>query len=317
MKNNYTRAQLLKKRMSLFLPLSLFFLINYGYAQPVLTSVVAAPMGTKTYGYAITGSFSHTAAGAAQSWDYSTVAHDTSDFYFVEVPYSNLTQQIKDTFPNGNNASEYIQNGAKVATIVGHFGTTFQATLGLAFNPAGFQKYPTPDTFLTIPMNYQDAFDKRVYEAYGTLKTPFGTYTNVIRIKEDVAVNNKFRYLYFQFAPVFRLLMEYRVEKTTQAIDGKNFYNLDYTTPNGIENIADVDFQIYPNPLATDLNVKLPSTTPLSVRITNTLGETVYSINKFPSQSQKIDVSNLANGIYLINFQNEVYNKTHKIIIQH
>ncbi len=312
MKNNYTKSVLMKK-VSLFFSVSVFTIAVH--AQPVLTSASAAPIGTKTYGYDITGIFTHTAAGPAQSWDYSSVAHDASTFYFIDVPYSGLSQQIKDTFPGGNNASELYFGVTKTATIVGKFDNTYQATLGLAFT-SGFQKYAVPDTFLIIPMNYQDAFDKREYDAYGTLKTPFGTYNDVVRIKEDIAADNKFRYLYFQFEPVYRILMEYKVEKTTQAIDGKQFYNLDYTTSSIEQSADESNFQIYPNPSGGVFQIRNNRNELTNVDISNALGEKIYSLNNAYLNNVLIDFSNQPKGMYFITIDTGKEIITNKMVIQ-
>ncbi len=283
-------------------------------AQPVLTSAPSAPIGTKTYGYDITGILTHTAEGPAQSWDYSAVAHNASTFYFEDVSYSGLSQQIKDTFPDGNNASELFYGVTKVATIVGKFDNTYQATLGLAYT-SSFQKYAVPDTFLIIPMNYQDAFDKRVYDAYGTLTTPFGTYNDVIRIKEDLIADNKFRYLYFQFEPVYRILMEYKVEKTTQAIDGKQFYNLDYATSNIIEFADESDFHVYPNPSNGVFQISTQSDQATSVTIYNITGEKIYENSSYNS-NEIINLSNQSKGVYVLNIVDGSSIATKKIVVQ-
>ena len=293
---------------------ALFAFNNNSIAQPVLTSASPAPIGTKTYGYDITGTFTHTAAGPAQSWDYSTVAHNASTFYFEDVLYSGLSQQIKDTFPDGNNASELYFGATKVATIVGKFDNTYQATLGLAYT-SSFDKYAVPDTFLIIPMNYQDLFDKREYDAYGTLTTPFGTYNDVIRIKEDLVADNKFRYLYFQFEPVYRILMEYKVEKTTQAIDGKQFYNLDYATSNIVEFGAESDFQIYPNPSNGVFQISNQNTQASSVTIYNVTGEKVYENTNYDS-NEIIDLSNQSKGVYVLHVFDGSSIATKKIVVQ-
>ncbi len=296
-------------RLTISLPILLaFFAISTTFtmmAQPILTSAAAPAMGTKTHGHVVTGNLTHSAAGAAQTWNFGSIAHDPSSFYFVEVPFSGLSQQIKDTFPKGNNASELIQAGAKVATIVGRLESAFQATLGLAYT-ASFQKYAKADTFLILPMNYLDAFDKRKYDAYGTLTTPFGTYTNVIRIQEDVALSaspaNKFRYLYFQASPVYRLLMEYKVEKTTSALDGKYFYNLEFAS-SGIDDMSlENDLLINPNPFTNEIITKVVNENQSEIILYDITGKEIMR-----SKENKLNTSNLDAGVYWLHAADKNY----------
>lgn len=292
--------------------ISLSFLAIAANAQPVLTSANSAPMGTKTFGYNITGNVTHTAAGASQTWDYSAVAYDATTFYFEEVPYSSLSQQTQDSFPLGNNVSKYVLNGNLIAHIVGRMQSSFQATLGLAFS-TGYQIYAVPDTFLTIPMHYQDTFDKREYDAYGTLTTPFGTYTNVVRIKEDLALaatpSNKFRYLYFQFEPYYNILMEYQVEKTTLEIDGKNFYNLDLSTSIFSANVED-NIQISPNPFNSQIIVK-GSQLEYAV-LYDLTGKEIVCEQILLGNQTKINTSKVLAGIYIL----KVGNRNFKVLKQ-
>lgn len=311
MRKNYTNFTLIKK-VSLFFLVSLFTIAVNG--QPVLTSAPGAPIGTKTYGHDITGIITHTAAGPAQTWDYSSVAYNATTFYFIDVPYSGLAQQIKDTFPDGNNASELFYGVTKVATIVGKFENTYQATLGLAYT-SSFQKYLVPDTFLIFPMHYLDAFDKREYDAYGTLTTPFGTYNDVVRVKEDLVADNKFRYLYFQFDPVYRILLEYKVEKTTQAIDGKYFYDLDYTTSNREVFADESSFQIFPNPSNGTFRITNNQNSLADINIFNMLGEKIYFLNNTSLNNIQIDFTNQPKGLYFISIDNGKEIITNKMVI--
>ncbi|MBU2928579.1 S8 family serine peptidase [Winogradskyella psychrotolerans] len=76
------------------------------------------------------------------------------------------------------------------------------------------------------------------------------------------------------------------------------------------------DFKFYPNPVTSNLNIEMPSSVnQIDVSMYNQLGQVILnqSINE---TSTSIDVSNLASGIYLIQFSTSGISKTFKIIKQ-
>ncbi|NCO64956.1 MAG: T9SS type A sorting domain-containing protein, partial [Flavobacteriia bacterium] len=76
----------------------------------------------------------------------------------------------------------------------------------------------------------------------------------------------------------------------------------------GDTNLLEDDFRIYPNPVKNVLNVKLLGSNSTSFKIINVLGQMVKS-GVFTQE--KIDVSSLENGMYILQVNNdgEVINK--------
>lgn len=72
-------------------------------------------------------------------------------------------------------------------------------------------------------------------------------------------------------------------------------------------------FSIFPNPSNQEFNISISENTNISINITNTLGQKIYSINNV-NKNLKLDCSNWENGIYYINVSSNGANKTYKFI---
>jgi hypothetical protein len=62
-------------------------------------------------------------------------------------------------------------------------------------------------------------------------------------------------------------------------------------------------FSVFPNPTTSELNIQLPANENGVIRIFNANGQLVRSINNFNNGTSKVDVSDLANGIYEVQYQ--------------
>lgn len=81
-----------------------------------------------------------------------------------------------------------------------------------------------------------------------------------------------------------------------------------------IDNVALESFNIYPNPVRSNLNIEIPSNAAkVEVLVYNQLGQEIFS--QFVSENSKtINVSDLASGIYLIKLSTQNNSKTFKFI---
>jgi len=98
---------------------------------------------------------------------------------------------------------------------------------------------------------------------------------------------------------------------------------LNVNQANGIsQNDSDEKFDVYPNPANENLIIDFTNNNfeqPIELSIINSLGQSVY-LKKFNSFSKNnIDVSALANGVYIIQLMNDKkeFLQTKKIIINH
>ena len=73
---------------------------------------------------------------------------------------------------------------------------------------------------------------------------------------------------------------------------------------------------IYPNPASSVATIKIPETGYKTVRILNSIGQTVY--NQYTSDSNiNIDAEGFHNGVFLVQIQTLKNEKTLRLVIQH
>ena len=296
------------KITTLFLTLAAFTTISW--AQPIITGVTGAPFGTKTHGYPIPGTITEATAGAGQTWDYSSIPYDPSTFYFKSVDYATLSPTMQANFPTGNAASELYFGASLAMTQVFQYEAT--DVLYLGFNTTVF---PVADTQLVFPHSYLETHAGFTYDAYGTVITPFGTYSNIVRLREVSGAN--FKYDFWQFSPDYKLLMEYLVDSTTQVMSGKYFF--DTELPTYVNELAvNNGFEIFPNPVIDNITIKPSFTGNTIVEIYTVEGKKLLNqtISVQTNIPYTLDISNLESGIYFAKLSNNNNIYTRKIIIQ-
>lgn len=299
----------MKTKSTLF-SLTLVVFSTISWAQPIITTINGSAYGTKTVGYPIPGTITEATAGANQIWDYSSITYDSTTFYFKNVEYATLNQSIKDSFPTGNAANELYFGVSLAMTQVFQFEATDYLYLG--FNTTVF---PVADTQLVFPHSYLETHAGFTYDAYGTLITPFGTYTNVVRLKEVSGAN--FKYDFWQFSPDYKVLMEYLVDTTTQAMSGQYFFDTELPT-NVSELEASTNLEIFPNPVIDNLIINSPFTGNTTIEIFDLQGKKLITKNTQVQTNTplKMDVSKLEQGIYFVKISNESTTYCNKFIVQ-
>lgn len=171
-------------------------------AGPVFNSTDLAPVGTRcqTYQVATPSTVDPGDSGANQTWDFSNLQSTPSDT-IERIDSSNVPQDIAAALPNANLWYK-VYNGTSVSYNAEQETSTSIALIangahdsasGIAYT----QLFTVPETSYHFPWSYGDAFTDSFqisgysfmipytmeYDAYGTLITPFGTYTNVIRTR--------------------------------------------------------------------------------------------------------------------------------------
>jgi len=68
----------------------------------------------------------------------------------------------------------------------------------------------------------------------------------------------------------------------------------------GIDNNAEVMFNIFPNPTSNLVTIEFTNSINIEVTLTNSLGQIIKEINSFESSSVSIDLTDLSNGIYYL-----------------
>lgn len=299
----------MKIKITTFL-FALIALLNSSWAQPVITGINGAPLGTKTLGYVIPGAITPGTAGANQTWDYSTIPYNATTYYFKSVDYATLSPTIKATFPTGNVASELYFGASLIFTQVFQLDASAFALLGNSSAPLA-----VPDTQLVFPHSYLQTHAGFTYDAYGTMITPFGTYSNTVRLRE--VSGSKFKYDYWQFTPEYKLIMEYLVDSVTQVVSGQTFYNNE--NPVSVNELTvNHDLAIYPNPVIDYINIQPSFTGNAIVKIYDIEGKILINQNTSVQINTplKLDVSRFEKGLYFVKITNESTTYCNKFIVK-
>lgn len=184
------------KPMKILLSTVLFVLTISFYAQPVINSTninfntVVNRYTASPVGFSIGGS------GANQVWDYTSIALTQINGGTNEVVTS---APFASVFPSSNQYVKTTSNGVSYYYFMLLTSSKIEL-LGIASDTAIIVNFsPNPQTIFEFPFVYNllinDTYSTTnnpnsnapfslKYDAYGTLKTPFGTFTNVYRVKK-------------------------------------------------------------------------------------------------------------------------------------
>lgn len=171
-------------------------------AGPVFNSTDLSPVGTRcqTHQVTIPSNVDTGSAGVNQTWDFSNLQSIPSDTA-ESIDGSSVPQDIAAALPNANQW-EKVYSGTSVRYNAYHESSASIAVIAMGAHDSSSgivytQLFTVPETYWHIPFSYGDAFTDSFqisglafmipytveYDAYGTLITPFGTYTNVIRTR--------------------------------------------------------------------------------------------------------------------------------------
>jgi len=80
--------------------------------------------------------------------------------------------------------------------------------------------------------------------------------------------------------------------------------------------LSSADFDVYPNPVSTEINIALHQSIDGTVTLTNVLGQDVYSTRLSGNNGsiQKIDISNLTQGVYFLKIESNGQILTKKVL---
>ena len=276
-------------------------------AQPVLNASDFESELSMTFYNGNPSGLSPGNAGANQTWDFSGLTLTTDNVTMNKIPVA--TAANYNDFPNSSYCLKFTVNNIDVQYIYLSLSNSGLESLGSSIridDTATFEniKYTDSEIIFQFPYTYnmvindtyQSTTDTNptsvtsVYDAYGTLSTPFGTYTNVIRVKttRETSVS----YNWYQTKP-FSFIMSGDFTDNGYI----NVYN--NTTGLGVNPIEPKKaMAVFPNPAHTELNIQLPAQQILDrLAITDITGKIVL---KQDQNLNQINVSHLANGLYFI-----------------
>lgn len=304
-------------------------------AQPTLTHTGNAPQagisGTSHLGaYVSPGS-----AGANQTWNFGTFsATSTSAFDLVNpagTPYASSypTSTICSSVPSST-SYEYIEDNGSALFLVG------------AESPSVSMDYTADEQkFLIYPLtyngtwtdNYQAAGDAGLpftrtgtdtytADGWGTLTTPNGTYTNVLRVHQSEAFSDDFGFTtatgtsdtYYWYKEGVHYPLFVTVSAIYNGSPSSNAYYND--APSGINEFADIlSISVYPTPAHGQLFIHLKNAASAGYDITDLTGRKVLT-GALSQQLNTINVQNIAPGNYLLKIFSNGKFQAREVLIQ-
>ncbi len=315
-------------------------LCRYVNAQPNLTSANSAPVAgnsvTGKHGYAFEFFASNAISGANVSWDFSDLSPNQTYQYDIVNP---------STTPYANSVSgETVAMSYQGIYDYNAVSTNSWDRIKSYFSASTIYDYTNPFTIIEYPCSYGSTFsDTYEMEAtaadpftrtgsytatadgYGTLILPWGTITDVLRIRyhetwtDDypsfgTLQGEQYICLYVHPGSPYVLLSVY--EDTGSYTSFNYMQPLGTSLPNDLA--QDVTFNIYPNPansFVTIAGVQSGSTEQLI--ILNSFGQTVTNTNMtyLATNGYRYDVSSLAAGVYTFILVGDERKQMHKIVI--
>lgn len=306
--------------MTKHLPLSAFLLICSisAVAQPVLQASDINYTAGESYTLHLCDWVSAGSAGANQIWDFSNVSENATAT--IDILSASATPAAS-SFPNANIAAYVSAQGTYSYFDVNSSSVSYH---GVSVSGTNIP-YSNPEDFYTYPLTYSfagnDAFAASFFssgynwnrsgtiatnvDAYGTLITPLGTYTDVLRLKieEDYddepvgvpQVQNTTTELYH----FYKAGVHYPIVVVTTFVSGGFpqylFQYIDVTT--GIGESETMEVAVYPNPTTDFLNIVGQQFNKATYEILDCLGQ-IVKVGYL--DSKQLDISELNSGIYIL-----------------
>lgn len=283
-------------------------------AQPTLTSTDLNP----TIGEAmamIQGNYIYEGNGGNNvTWDLSATTNN--------MAYNLTASAATGTTPNANvdmnyggQSDMYFLNNAAGQQIHYQYASSTMITFS---DPMQMLTFP-----LSMSTNYTDnfaatftsggyAFDRQgtvevVADGYGTLKTPSGTYSNVLRVTITQTYSDTYTMgiIDYDVTSVVWYKAGYHNALascvTLTTFQGTNQYT-EYMAPGhaGIQELNVNSSMVYPNPVENKLFVNSGESEITNYELFNLMGELTYSSTESLTVTKEINMSSLNQGIYIL-----------------
>ena len=296
-------------------------LCSYLIAQPTIERANMITLGSKM-DIAVGGSVNPGKAGANQTWDFST--HKVSpggSISFVDpknTPFSSLVKDANFTYkislPTGNRYIYFKMSDTKFEQLLNNFDSSAN------FSKSSYLDDPKID--FTFPMKFKDSIADswkrgdgvtgtsiRVYDGYGTLKTPYGTYDSVIRIK-SMSGGGPWSYNWYHAKPFYPIFSLDNENNTT--------FCLTKIVTSTKDDVASVKARIsvYPNPVNGILNINTINNLKniKSVYVRDMIGRISMVL---PTQTTSINTESLSDGVYFLIVDSQEGHATEKFVVKH
>lgn len=265
-------------------------------------------------------------AGSNMTWDFSGLSASGTDplTYSInndtDYPSANLyflTQGTRNYFEVTNNAYTYYGFSANLADEIFTDGQD-QIRVPLAFNDQYSDSFTGTFSGFSQTIDRQGSLDV-TYDAYGTLTTPEGTYSNVLRVQiirtstdsdNGTTIAQNLDSIYFWYnVNTPHPIMTYSINYVDGSETGRfaNYISdadVIQSLPKRVKDAVSV--KVYPNPVEDQLNIdfkeKKISFSEIEIVDANAAITKVASLE---GTENSLDISNLKQGIYFYRITND------------
>jgi len=311
-----------------------------------ITATGCNPVIGEVFNYKTTTGFGPGGSGTGQTWNFATISGTSTTSTAVAVgstPNGSSFPAANIAFSNTGSTYSYQKTSA---TALQHYGTVAAGVVIAYTNPEDLLHYPFAmsntysDNFAATFTNsgftfYRSGSVTITADGTGTLITPTGTFTSVLRIHmvenysdsanifgtPTVTAYSNDQYLWYKDGTHFPLASTFTFTTGAGTTSGGNYY---VSTTVGIDevNALSNSLTVFPNPASQNvrLNFNLTDNQKIEVVLANALGQVVYTQNTEKiSGEQTIDlnVSAFEKGVYFVRIKTEDgLTATRKIIVQ-
>lgn len=318
----------MKKKLQSLIAVSSVLLCAISHAQPTITATGTNPVIGNSFTYTTTSYFAPGSSGASQTWDFSSI---------TGTPGGSSTCVSVGSTPNGSsfpNANIAFSNSGSNYSYSKTSTTAYQ-NYGYVSSGGVVMPYSNPEDFLHFPFTFNNTYTDPwavnfvnggytfyrtgttaiTADAYGTLTTPAGTFTNVLRVhmvqtyQDSADMGGPYliqysndEYLWYangtnaSLAACFTIIA---AGSTSQS----GFY---LGTPVGVNDINQYlsSFDLYPSPALNNItiDINLTENKKAEVKLFNSLGQQVLNgISEEAiqgSNTMSFDITTLPDGIY-------------------
>ena len=314
-------------------------------AQPILSAASNNPVaGDVFYGHVSdTTGVTPGASGATVTWNFATlptVYMDTVNFVSCTVaPDCGTFSGSNLAIMSSTTDFSYFNEGPAGLTMLGYvsggMSSPYVSGLDVFYYPLSYNSTHTDTAIMDYAgFDIQHISDSFVYDAYGTLILPTGTFTNAVRVHKisitrdssfaiptwDVSVSRTDDYFWYVSGIHFPLLQ--------LTIDTAYGNSVEYYGTSPSLGTATIDEQaggmrIFPNPAAQDIHIafNIAETKNAVVSVADLTGSVVATVSSermvAGANDITIPVSNLPAGMYIVQLKSPEGVVAKKVVVSH
>ena len=283
---------------------------TYSYAQPVI--VDGAGLAAAGYSCGVMNgpaTVAPGAGGAAITWNFSTVSMTPVGTYTIETPSST---PVAAAYPSGNYtlSNTPTAGSALYSCCIVNTSAMFELANSVTATAGSGVNYTAgPRKILKFPFNYLDTFtapytstatsgyDFVEYDGYGTLITPWATYTNVVRVKCTYASSFGYAYNWYTLSPLLNVFSYSSMPNSYTGLSA---------APTGYSSILSHTPYMAPNPFNTSTTVMIDNSIVLTDAYMLVSDVTGRIVRKIPVTSSEtlIEREGLKAGLYFYSIVN-------------